>query len=176
MDPLQFSLFFVALVVGYVLVHLRLLKFQEYLKEIAGIKILNERLKGVVDGMERVRLDRVEEQLQQLHEDLEGVSKGLARVERASRAGGGGGGSTVIAPGAEPSAADRIRAAVEGRLLAMGFTNLRLLTDLSKANLDEEVEVLLECEKQGMRQKGRVRSRNGAVIGVDIQSVAIGFP
>ena len=65
---------------------------------------------------------------------------------------------------------------VEGRLLAMGFGNLRVLTDLSRANLDDEVIVLVECHKNGMLYKGRVTSRNGAIQGVDMQSVAAGFP
>ena len=173
MDPLQFSLFFVALLVAYFLVHLRLARFETYMREMAGIKTLNERLQGLVDGMERIRLDRVEEGLQQLHEDLVEVQDALQRVEKAQRSADTG---PVVIPGVEPSAADRVRTAVEGRLLTMGYDNLRLLTDLSAANLDEEVEVRVECTKGGMTYKGLVRTRNGNVLGMDMQSVSVAFP
>ena len=44
MSALQFTLFFVALLVGYVLVHLRLVRFEEHLRKLAGIRGLDERL------------------------------------------------------------------------------------------------------------------------------------
>ena len=85
MTPLQFSLFFVALLLGYILVHLRLLKFETYLKEMAGIKTLNDRLNAVANAMDHIRVDRLEEQLQEIHEDLEGLRRVTERVERAQR-------------------------------------------------------------------------------------------
>ena len=45
MTPLQFTLFFVALLVGYVLVHLRLVRFEEHLQKLAGIRGLDDRLR-----------------------------------------------------------------------------------------------------------------------------------
>ena len=173
MDALQFSLCFAALLLGYVMVHVRLVRFETYLKEIAGIKTLNERLKAVSDSVERVRLDRVEELLQLLHEDLEDLRASSGRVERAvvSRSGG-----MVPGSGGERSAAERIRSVVETRLLDLGYNNLHLLTDLTKATLEEQVEVQVECERDHMPCKGKVSTRNGAVVEVQITSASQSFP
>ena len=38
MTPLQFSLFFAAILVAYFLVHLRLIRFEAHLKEISGLR------------------------------------------------------------------------------------------------------------------------------------------
>lgn len=173
MDALQFSLFFAALLLGYVMVHVRLVRFETYLKEIAGLKPLNERLKAVSDSVERVRLDRVEDLLQQLHEDLEGLRTAAGRVERAVAQKGE---ATAPAIGGEGSPGERIRAVVETRLLDLGYNNLRLLTDVSKATLEEQVEVQVECERDHMLCKGKVSTRNGSVVDVQISSVAQSFP
>ena len=74
------------------------------------------------------------------------------------------------------AASSRIRGAVETRLLALGCRDLRVLTDLSTANLDEPVTVQVECRRDGMPVKGRVVARNGAVVDVDLQTVAQSFP
>lgn len=174
METYQFSLFFAALLVAYVLVHVRLVRFETYLKEIAGIKSLNDRLKRVSDVLERVRLDRVEEQLDQLHADMAQLLEAADRVERAIR---------VAAPpaGAAPApaafaAGERIRAAVETRLLSLGYSDLKLLTDLSKASLDDDLEVLVECQKDHVTCKGKVTTRNGAIREVQMQPVTQTFP
>lgn len=174
MDIYQFSLFFAALLVAYVLVHVRLVRFETYLKEIAGIKSLNDRLKGVSDVLERVRLDRVEEQLDRLHEDLLELQETTDRVERAIRAAGPAAGA-ASAPAAL-AAGERIRAAVETRLLGLGYSDLRLLTDLSNANLDEDLEILVECTREYVACKGKVITRNGAIREVQMQPVTQTFP
>ena len=178
MTTLQFSLFFVALLIGYVLVHLRLVRFESYLREITMLKTLNERLKGVAENLERVRLDRTEERLVQLHEDLLGVQEATARVERALRreAPAAPPMPVLSLPTFESNASDRIRAAVEARLLALGYGRLRLLTDLSGATLDEAVEIVVECERDHMPCKGKVVTRNGMVTDVHVQTSAQMFP
>ena len=175
MDIYQFSLFFAALVIAYILVHLRLLRFETYLKDIATLKLLNERLKDLCDRMERVRVDRVEEGLHQLHDDLgdlKALTKELTQVQKSS------GSSEVVVPISTPaaSAAERIRTAVEERLLSLGYRNLRILTDLSDASLDEEVSIQVECERRHMRCKGQVKSLNGGIRDVQIHSIVQSFP
>jgi len=178
MDTLQFSLFFAALCVAYVLVHIRLAKFEAYLKEIAGLKLLNERLKGVSDVLERVRLDRVEELLAMLHEDLveiagidQWIEKMVGRSASAAPAAALGQRTEV-----ESSAGDRVRAAVEARLLALGYGDLRILSELGGAQLDEQLEVQVECVKNHMPFKGTVVARNGGIADVQLQSVSQTFP
>lgn len=171
MTTLQFSLFFAALLVAYLLVHYRLMRFERYLKEIAGLKLLNERLKSVSDVLERVRLDTVEERLGALHEDLGRVEGAVQRVERAI--------ARPVVASAEasgPSAGDRIRAAIEQRLLALGYGDLRILGDMSGVGGDDTIEVRVECEKGSMPFKGSVIARNGAVLDVRLRSVAQSFP
>jgi hypothetical protein len=171
MDLIQFSLFFAALLVGYVLVHVRLVRFEQHLREIAGIRTLNQRLEAVASALERVRLDRVEELLHQLHEDLRALHRATVDVEAAvARIPTPEGG--VPAPGG----GDRVLAAVETRLLRLGYQNLRILSDLSRQTAEGDAEVLVECERAGMPCKGRVTLRNGSVRDVQIQSAAQTFP
>ena len=175
MTPTQFALFFSAILIAYVLMHIRLTRFEKYLQEIAGLKLLNERLKGVSDVLERVRLDHVEDLLGQLHDDLvairegqERLDRGLGRVQQQA--------APMPAPERESSAADRIRAAIESRLLSLGYSDLRVLTDLTDATLDAEIAVRVECSRQNMVAKGKVVTRNGAIVDVDLSSVAPVFP
>jgi hypothetical protein len=178
MSTLQFSLFFAALLFAYVLVHVRLARFESYLKEIAVLKLLNERLQGVSEVIERVRLDRVEEQLGRLHEDLVEIRDGTARLERTlhrdlsqtiSVA-------TPAAGGADGSSGERARAAIETRLLSLGYGELNVISDLSSVRLDEQYEIKVECLRDHMPHKGTVVFKNGSVVDVNLQSAAQSFP
>ena len=188
MEIWQFSLFFFALLVGYLLLHLRVVRFEEYLRELASLKSLNERVSSLTTSLAQAdskRLERIEELLCQLHEDLEDLRE--VTRESGERLGeaivrlptpGPMVAPVVVADDAAPhaSAGDRIRAQVETRLLQLGYTNLRLLTDLSAARLDTDVEVQVECERRHMPVKGRVLLRNGAIRDVALQTVAQTFP
>jgi hypothetical protein len=177
MTTLQFSLFFVGLLVGYLLVHLRLVRFERYLAEITGLKALNERLERVAQSIERVRLDRAEQALATLHDDLQAIVEGQSRLERAMRRVEAAPGPALAAPlAADVAPAQRIRDAVSHRLLSLGYGNLRLLNDLTAATLDERTEVLVECERNHIGYKGKVVTRNGAVVDVQVQSVTQAFP
>lgn len=184
MDLLQFSLFFVALVVGYVLVHLRLVRFEEHLQKLAGIRNLDDRLvqiddrlRVLVETIDRMRFDRLEGQLERLHEDLEDLREATTDVQHAV---------VQIPPPATtaPLAAERasatpqarIVALVEARLLAMGYHDIDVLTDLAGVDLQRDLEVQVECWRGGMPIKGRVMLRNGSVRDVALQSVAQMFP
>jgi hypothetical protein len=171
MTTTQFALFFAAILIAYVLVHARLVRFEKHLREIAGLKPLNERLKGVSDVLERVRLDRVEELLGQLHEDLQSLLEAHGTLERELLR------AKPMAPAGEGvSAGERIRAAVEARLLALGFGDLRILSDLRDASVDGETSVQVECARHNMVSKGKVTARNGAIVAVELKPVAQTFP
>ena len=176
MTALQFSLFFIALLLGYVLVHLRLAKFETYLKEIVGLKQLNERLKGVAEAMERIRVDRLEEGLQLLHEDAQELADRLSRIEKGQVTAGSGERVQVIDSGGEPSVAERICAAVEERFFQLGYQKLRILTDLHHVHIEDEVEVQVECERRMMPCKGKVVAKNGTILDVDVHTVVQMFP
>jgi hypothetical protein len=71
---------------------------------------------------------------------------------------------------------ERIRAVVETRLLQLGYSQLRLLTDLRDQQVEGDVEVQVECERRQMPFKGRVLVRNGAVSDVALQTISPTFP
>ena len=179
MSTLQFSLFFAGLLIGYLLIHSRLVRFEGYLKEISGLKPLNERLQGVSDSIERVRLDRVEEQLGQLHEDLVGLLQQLSRLERTIHQDlvenfvpapqSASVGSIELTPG------ERVAAVVETRLLQLGYGDLRILTDLGHVRLEDRIDVRVEARKGEMPCKGTVTVRNGSVVDVALRSVVQSF-
>ncbi len=175
MDIYQFSLFFAALAICYVLVHIRLARFETYLKEVATLRLLNERLKELADRMERVRVDRVEEGLHQLHDDLQEIQQSANKLEQLQKGAlAREGVASVVAPAGSP--AERIRRVVEERLLSLGYRNLRILTNLSDASLDEETSVQVECERRNMACKGNVKTINGGISDVEIHNIVQSFP
>jgi hypothetical protein len=181
METWQFSLFFVALLVGIVVLHVRVVRFEEYLRELGGLRSIDARLQTVTQTMPQVdmqRLERIEAHLQRLHEDLEDLREATQHVQDAVVHIPPPAPTVVAASGSGPelSSGERIVNAVEGRLLQMGFSNLRILTDLRGVTFDGDVEVQVECERKGMPQKGRVLLRNGAVRDVALQTAAPMFP
>ena len=176
MSNLQFALFFVALIIGYVLVHLRLAKFETYLREVSVLQKLNERLQGVAEAMDRIKVDRLEEGLETLHCDAKELLDAAARIERNTVAA-----EQVIEAGpvsgiSGATAAERVLASVEERLFQLGFQKPRILTDLHNVALEDEVEVQVECERQMMPYKGKVKAKNGSILDVDVHSVVSMFP
>ncbi|MFN8824967.1 MAG: hypothetical protein ACK501_08375 [Planctomycetota bacterium] len=194
MDPLQFSLFFVALLVGYALVHLRLVRFEEHLSKLGGIRGLDDRLRALDDRLRvlaesldkqrgDLRIDRVEGQLERLHEDLLDLREATTQVRSAV--------AEIPAPVVQaapvqpiveiprPSAdtvATRLLAQIQTRLHDLGYREVRVLNDVSGARLEDDVEVQVECERGSMPIKGRVLLRNGAVRDIALQSVVQMFP
>lgn len=193
MDALQFAFFFAAILVGYVLVHLRLVRFEEHLQKLAGIRSLDdrlrsldERLKQVVESFDKVRLDRVEQHLDRLHDDLEDLREATLDVQHAVVHIPA---PTIIAAPEAPaplpvpspvveteSAGDRVRALVETRLLQLGYGNLQILSELDRVDAAHDLEILVEADRGCMPVKGRVLVRNGAVRDVALQSVVQMFP
>lgn len=191
MEIWQFSLFFAALLVGYVLIHLRVARFEAHLRKLSHLQSIDQRLEALAQQFsegDSERFDRIEKLLERLHDDLEELRETTATVGEsvvklpqvpatgATEGGGVAGEEAAIQAGLIASPADRIRAIVESRLLQLGYTRLRLLTDLSEASLDRDVEVKVECERGHMPAKGRVMVRNGAVYDVAMQTVATTFP
>ncbi len=184
MDVVQFALFFVALVVGYVLVHLRLVRFEEHLQNLGGIRalddrlrLLDDRLRQLAEAFEKVRLDRVEGQLERLHEDLEDLREATAGVQHAVvRIPPPVAPTEVPAPVAAEPAAARVVALVENRLLQLGYHDVVVLSDLTHADFGRELDLQVECWRGGMPVKGRVQVRNGSVRDVALQTVAQMFP
>lgn len=183
MDQTQFylfsGLFLGGLLVGYLLLSVRLARFERHLAELAGLKVLGERVEQLAQQMDHLRPDRVETLLERIHEDLQRLqdtNEALGQtIQRAAT-------QAVVA--AEPSvvmsrpesAAERVRALVEVRMLHLGYTNLRILSDLTMATMEGDFEVQVEGERNQMPCKGRVALRNGSVRDVSMQSAATMFP
>ncbi len=188
MSALQFTLFFVALLVGYVLLHLRLVRFEEHLQKLSGIRsmddrlrVLDDRLRLLVESFDKVRLDRIETRLDRLHDDLEDLCEATTEVQHAVvqiPAQPAALGTTESSAGSATAAAAGVRVLglVESRLLQLGYSNLNILTDLGDVHLDRDLEVQVECTRGSMPVKGRVLIRNGSVRDVALQSVVQMFP
>ena len=134
METWQFSLFFVALLVGIVVLHVRVVRFEEYLRELGGLRSIDARLQTVAQTMPQVdlqRLERIEALLQRLHEDLEDLREATQHVQDAVVHIPPPAPAIVAASNGTPdlSSGERIVSAVEGRLFQMGYSNLRILTD-----------------------------------------------
>lgn len=173
MTTLQFGLLLAALLIGYALIHIRLMRFENHLRDLAALKVVNERLQGVSDVLSRVELSSVEERLEQMLEQLAQLARIGARLEQALQRSREQ--ALPAATGAE-SPAEKIRALVESRLLSLGYHRLRLLSDLSSVTMADEVEVIVECEKNQMTHKGKVVTCNGEIRDVSLQSVTQVFP
>ncbi|MBK8976745.1 MAG: hypothetical protein IPM29_12570 [Planctomycetes bacterium] len=195
MTTLQFSLFFAAMLVAYVLLHLRLTRLEAQRRDaqrerLAAVGRLEQRLQSIHEVVERSSSAGLEKLLGQvageLHEDLAELRQGARAVEQALAAQAASArsappaesGPAVRMPrSAEPSTAgERVQAAIEARLLALGYGDLRILGDLSEVRLDESYEVRVECTRQHMPCKGTVTIRNGGVADVALQTAAQSFP
>ena len=54
MDVLQFTLFFAALFVGYVLLHVRVARFEGHLEKLASLRSIDDRLRQIDDRLQLV--------------------------------------------------------------------------------------------------------------------------
>jgi hypothetical protein len=183
MDPLQFTLFFAAVLIGYALLHVRVARFEGHLRKLDALQSIDDRMRQIDDrlllvsqSVDRIRLDRAEAQLERLHNDLEDLREVTANWQHAVVQIPAPAAATPAAePPAEPAAA-RILAAVENRLLEQGYRDVRVLNELAGVDGASEVELQVECWRGGMPAKGRVLVRNGAVRDVALQSVVQMFP
>jgi hypothetical protein len=178
MTTLQFTLFFLAIVVAYVLVHLRISRLETLLRDLQHLARIDDRLGSVVASLDRVRMDGVEALLRDVRKDLSAQLDAIYHLEKTQT-------RPLVEPSTETdgtprlgagSDAERIRTLVEERLLGLGHRKLRILTDLRGASLDEETIVHVESERDGMPSKGKIHTKNGAVLDVQIQSGAPMFP
>ena len=191
MTDLQFGLFFIALLVGYALVHLRMIRFEEHLQKLSGISNLEDRLRSleeqvrlIVESASKGGIERVSAQLERLHEDLEDLREATTKVRQAvvqiprvqSAAPAKGAVDAGQGAGSPESTATRIVALIETRLLQLGYRHIRLIGNLADAQMADEIEVKVEAERNGMPFEGRVVMRNGSVHDVNVQSVAQSFP
>lgn len=183
MEPWQFSLFFVALVVGYLLVHLRVVRLEEHLRQLSMLRSVDERLRHLSEVVTKLRPERLEQQLERLHDDLEDLREATQHVQEAV--------VNIPPPPHQlelrqpltPAVATpqlgkgaMLQGLVEARLLQLGYRRLNILTDLGGIDPEGEVEVQVECERDRMPVKGRVLVRNGAIRDVALQTVAVMFP
>src|SRR5262249_44276828 len=141
MEAWQFSLFFVALVLGYVVLHLRMARFEEHLRSLATLRSIDDRLAALpaqLPGGDREQLHRIEVQLQRLQDDFEAVREAMTRpgaqlgeaIVRIPQPPAPIGAEGAVVGGTAATAGERLRAVVETRLLQLGYSQLRLLTDL----------------------------------------------
>ncbi|MGC6487527.1 MAG: hypothetical protein ACON4Z_07775 [Planctomycetota bacterium] len=190
MSTLQFALFFVAVLAGYVLVHLRLIRFEEHLRHLQRLTDVDDRLKALdercqalaaaVAPEERARLaaqlDRLHEDLEDLGERARTLGEAAVQIPAMRPASSSGAGATQEDAAGDRTPAAQIVSRIEARLLQLGYRNLRLLGDLRGVEVSDEVEVQVEAERNGMPCKGRIVVHNGSVSDLHMQTVAQSFP
>ena len=202
MSLVQFSLFFAAVLIAYVLVHLRLARFESFLQRLvgphgsAGLPSLDERLRRLAEVLERrdsavdrTDIERFENGIAGVHDELREVVEVLSRIERAANvrreasaldAGASGvagvGLGSVSSGDGQMSHALVVRRAVEATLFAMGYRKLKILTDLEGDHEPGPLDVVVECEREGMPVKGRLQVHGDAVLDMDLRSLHSMFP
>ncbi len=163
MTPLlQFSLTFVTLVVLAAILYVRLARYEAYLRDLEGIQALNERLKDLVEGLKSLGTKRLEGQLAEIQELLAEIRDRLAR-----------------SPGREAEDAGpgtNLLEICERKLYAMGYDEVRVLTDLNDVNPLEPVRIVVEAKKNGVPCKGHLVLHGTAVTELDLQRGYASFP
>ena len=101
MTTLQFSLFFVALLVGYILVHIRLARFEKHMQKLSGIRLLDDRVKLMAESLDKLTVEGVESRLDSLRESLEVLAEVTARMQEAMSQAAQPAAPTVVAAGGE---------------------------------------------------------------------------
>ncbi len=165
MTPLlQFSLTFTTLVVLAVILYLRLRHYEAYLRDLEGIKTLNQRLKALVDGLQSLGTKRVELQLQEIQEVLQEIRNGIAQWPGRE------------SEGSPSRSSPNLLDICERKLYAMGYEEVRVLSDLSGVNPLEPVRVVVEARKDGVACKGHLVLHGSAVTEMDLQRGYTSFP
>lgn len=173
MTTLQFSLFFAALLAAYVLVHVRMARFDAHLRQLSRLQSLDEGVAALGRKLDARRSDEVVTDLGRISDEIAAMHMTIGRIERGLVE------AMAVARPLETSrndAPERIRSVVESRLLQLGYSKLRILSDLANASLDNEVSVLVECERNNLQSKGTITVQNGSVRDVRLQNVTQMFP
>lgn len=170
MELLYFSLIFVTLILLAGILYSRLGRYEAYLRDLQGIKTLNDRLGDLVDGLEGLKTRRVEDQIHQIQETLEQIRVGLER--QAGRA------PVVqeIVQRAAPVPILSLQDVVESKLYNMGYQQVHIVSDLSEANSEEPLRIIVEARKDGTIHKGHLVLNGQSVTELDIQPVFGSFP
>ena len=146
--------------VTFLLLYVRTTKFESYLKEIQGLRNLNERIRSLNEGIERLDTTTMEEHLFALRKMSTRMVEVLEKRQEEERL----------------SSQNDARSALESVLFSMGFEEISLLGSLDQADGAEPVEVQVECLKEQVQHKGSVIMRAGSVAEVRIRPVYEVFP
>jgi len=174
MDMFQFALFFAAVVIGFVLVFLRTARTAPLLEELGRLRSVDDRLKAIEASLLALRGQLNTTVLQDALEVLRGIHERLGQL-----------GETAAAPKVveipvpvrtEARAVDSVRTLVENRLFGMGYRQVKILSDLPEQAGPEELQVLVECQRDDVACKGHLLLKNGAVLDVRLHSVLQMFP
>ena len=170
MEPIYLILIFVTMILLAGIVLSRLGRYEAYLRDLEGIKTLNERLGDLVNGLEGLKTRRVENQVQEIHETLEQIRIGLERqADRAPVV-------QEIVQRAAPAPAISLQDVVESKLYNMGFQEVLIVTDLSESTGEEPLRIIVEARKGGTIHKGHLVLNGQSVTELDIQPVFNSFP
>ena len=149
-----------AVLVTFLLIYGRTTRFEGYLKEIQGLRNLNERIRSLNEAMERLDTSTMEEHLFDLRQKVSRLVVLLEERQEENRV----------------SSKNDARSALETVLFSMGFEKISVMGDLDRAAGADPVDVQVECVKAEVRHKGTVTMQAGSVVAVRMRPAYEVFP
>lgn len=141
--------------------HRRLLEIEERIQEAAPLSFLPDRVQAVARAIEGADLHG-------LHERVEGIAAGLARVE-----------DLVVAPasgqGASGSRAQQVRARVLRQMRDEGYGSIRILSAEQDLESDPS-EVRVQALRRGVLVSGSVQVAGDEVVEIRLDPLYTAFP
>ena len=170
LEQIPFILTMVAILIAFVLLFMRTARFEAHLKEIQGLRQLNERARRMNELLERLDPSPLEARLLDLGHKAARIVELLERrgLEHEERAAG--------RPAEEQRGREDARSLVETVLFGMGYGRVRLLGSAEEAGAGERIEIPVECVKADMVHKGVVAVQDGGVVECRIRPAYEVFP
>lgn len=180
--PLQFILLFVAVLICYALVVLKLRQLDKHMRSFDGLRemesqlaLMNRRLSFLLrKAAEKQAQARTEEKLGDLQNDLyelKGVTEQICNKTAGLPellVGNAEGESLRRIQNADRPAASRMVEAIVMRLRRLGYRDIKLAGDMSKVDFLDEVNVRVSATHGNQSCSGHVVMRGGVVTDVEI--------
>lgn len=184
--PLHFVLLSVAVVICYILIHLRLARLDVHLRDLEGLNGIDDRLASIdeqLSGLEQTadkatqvrmwerlkRLNRELVDLREVTEQIRNQTNGLPEMRVIHEK------YTKLPRALDPSqpAASQVIKLIELRLAELGYSKVDITGDLSNAGLSDEIQVNVRATHSGEPCIGYVVMRGSEMEELEMRRVAM---
>lgn len=172
LEQIPFILILVAILIAFLLLFLRTARFEGHLKEIQGLRQLNERVRRMNELLEGMDSSPLEARLLDLCHKAARMVELLERQEARPEKQGQDREARV----SEGREGADVRSLVETVLYGMGYGKVRVLGAPMEVGASELVEIPVECVKADMVHKGIVSVQAGNVVECRIRPAYEVFP